>query len=229
MPPSGRQPTTRPVRATIAVHSAAVSRSASDAADEHRRPPHRQRAEAVDDAGGEVGAEPDRGAHRRGGQVQREQPGDGEVGVAAAAGEDDAGAEHVDEQQREQHRLDGDVRELQRLAARCARGCGRSGRSALRSRSPSRERQRGEFVADRAQRVGSCGHGLQLGSRATGSARRVSAVAWPVSAKNTSSSDGWWTSTSSTVTPASSSARTTVGGEAGAVRRPEPAGGGRRG
>ena len=85
-------------------------------ADQHGGPPHRQRAEAVDDAGVEVGAEPDRGSHRRRRQVEREQAGDGEVGVAAAAGERDAGAEHVHEQHGEQHRLDGDVGELQRLA-----------------------------------------------------------------------------------------------------------------
>ncbi len=49
------------------------------------------------------------------GTFERLQAGDGEVGVAPAAGQDDPGAEHVDEQQREQHRLDGDVGELQRL------------------------------------------------------------------------------------------------------------------
>ena len=112
----GRQPMTRPVTATMSAHRAAVDRSASGSPDEYGGPPHGQGPEAVDDAGVEVGAQPDRGAHRRGGEVQREQAGDGEVGIAAAAGQDDPGAEHVDEQQREQHRLDGDVGELQRLA-----------------------------------------------------------------------------------------------------------------
>ena len=105
-----------PVTATNAVQSAAVEQVGERAPDEHRGAPHGERPEAVDDAAVEVGAEPDRGAHRRGGEVQREQAGDREVRVAAAAGQDDAGAEHVDEQQREQHRLDGDVGELQRLA-----------------------------------------------------------------------------------------------------------------
>ena len=64
-------------------------------ADEDGGPPHGQGPEAVDDAGVEVGAQADRGAHGRGGEVQREQAGDGEVGIAAAAGQDDPGAEHA--------------------------------------------------------------------------------------------------------------------------------------
>ena len=122
--------------------------------DEHGGSPHGQGPEAVDDAAVEVGAQPDRGAHRRGGEVQREQAGDGEVGVAAAAGQDDPGAEHVDEQQREQHRLDGDVGELQRLARdvhEVAAGehedIGEPPREAVRSRRPQDRgggRERGE-------------------------------------------------------------------------------------
>ena len=79
------------------------------------RPPHGKGAESVNDTGGEVGTQPHRRAHGRGGQVQHEQPGDGEVGVVAPTGQDDAGPEDVDEQQGEQHRLNGDVGELQGL------------------------------------------------------------------------------------------------------------------
>ena len=100
----------------MAAQTTAVEQVGERAPDQHGRPPHGQRPEPVDDPGVEVGAQSDRRAHRRGGEVEGQQAGDGEVGVGAAAGERHAGAEHVDEQQGEQHRLDGDVGELQRLA-----------------------------------------------------------------------------------------------------------------
>ncbi len=64
----------------------------------------------------QVGAEPDGGAHRRGGQVQREQAGDREVLVAAAVRAARPPRRRRRRRAREQHRLDGDVRELHRLA-----------------------------------------------------------------------------------------------------------------
>ena len=100
----------------MAAQTTAVEQVGERPADQDGRPPHGQRPEPVDDPAVEVGAESDGGAHRRRGQVEGQQPGDGEVGVGAAAGQDDAGPEHVDEQQGEQHRLDGDVGQLRRLA-----------------------------------------------------------------------------------------------------------------
>ena len=198
-------------------------------ADQDGRSPHGQGPEPVDDAAVEVGAQPHRRAHGRGRQVEGEEAGDGEVGVAAAAGEDDPGAEHVDEQQGEQHRLDGHVGELQRLPGdvdevpagehqHVAQPRGR-GRPGARGRRPWRAAGEG------GRRHRSHPLGVGVGSTSLSSS---SSVGWPVRAKNTSSSEGWWTSTSSTAMPAASRARTTV------VARPEPlrtgpAAGGRRG
>ena len=54
--------------------------------DEDGRSPHGQGPEAVDDPAVEVGAQSDGRAHGRGGEVECQQAGDGELRVAAAAG-----------------------------------------------------------------------------------------------------------------------------------------------
>src|SRR5690348_8894382 len=59
--------------------------------DQYGGSPHGQGPEAVDDAAVEVGARQDSGVRCRGGEVQREQTGDGEVIVRTTTGPDDPG------------------------------------------------------------------------------------------------------------------------------------------
>ena len=83
---SARQPMASPVSATMMTHSGGGHQIGNGAAHQHGGPPHGQGAEPVDHAFVQVGAQPDGGAHGRRRQVQGEQPGEGEVLVAAAPG-----------------------------------------------------------------------------------------------------------------------------------------------
>src|ERR1019366_4138175 len=151
-------------------------------ADEDRRPPYGQGAEPVDDAGGQVAAQPDGRADGGGGEVHAQQPGDGELGVAARPG--DGRSQDVNEQQREDPRLDDDVGQPERLAGDVGQvAAGQHGH------------------VDEA--AGAGGRGGDRGHRAAAfwvpaGAACAAREGRPVRAKNTSSRDGWRSSGGST-------------------------------
>src|SRR6185312_8475854 len=139
------------------------------------------------------GAEDDGRPHRRRRQIERQQAGDGVVGVAAAVREHDARAEHVHEERGEEDGLDGHVGELERLTGDVD-----------------------EVAPGEDGDVAQAAHEWITSRAAPGEAAAAASTAWPVRAKKTSSREGWCTWTSSTVTPAPSRARTTW------VARPAP-------
>ena len=133
-----------------------------DPAGEDRGAPHRQRAEAVDQALLQVVREPERGDEAAEDHRLHDDPRHQEVDVVEPRRLDRA-AEDVDEQQHEHDRL----HRVSRPAGRAGAGCG--GGSAWRGRTCPRR-----------------AHSDRRSSRP----RRSSSAAWPVSSRKTSSSVG---------------------------------------
>ena len=75
-----------------------------------------KRSESIDETGGHVGRDADRGALRRSDECHPEHPADEVLVVIPATGDLNGRAEDIDEEQHEDDRLDGDVEELRGLS-----------------------------------------------------------------------------------------------------------------
>ena len=208
-PPSGRKPRIRPSDDDHRAGEEVADAVAEQRADQRRRPPDRQRAEAVDDALGQVGVQRDA---RVDGREQDRHDEDARAGVvqvlAGRAG--DRAAEQVREHQHEHDRRDGHVEQLlghvldlqHRAPAERQRRRQRAGGRGGARRSRRAAWRHGDACRRRRRRA------LTLHARLRPPVSVSSSAGWPVRARNTSSRLGWPSEKSATPMPARASAAT---------------------